>query len=61
VAKGDTEWSTTLLMLAATIMEADGSVVQEEKAILTGLAELLGFDPEAVSALSLDIKDEMYK
>ena len=60
-ANGDEEWTTTLLMLAATITESDGSVVQAEQDVMTELADLLGIDPGAVNAMSLDIKDEMYK
>ncbi|NQV98651.1 MAG: tellurite resistance TerB family protein [Rhodospirillales bacterium] len=60
-AKGDDEWTTTLLMLAATIMESDGSVVQAETDTLASLAILLEIDPKSISALDLDIKDEIYK
>ena len=60
-AKGDEEWTTTLLMLAATITESDGTVGQEETEVLTELANVLGIDPDEVSGMSLDIKDEMYK
>lgn len=60
-AKGDPEWSTTLLMLAATIIESDGRLEQSEKDTLQELGGVLGVDASAVAAMDLNISDEIYK
>jgi len=60
-AKGDSEWTTTLLMLAATIIESDGVLEQSEKDTLQELGSVLGIDASTVGALDVNISDEIYK
>ena len=60
-AKGDTEWTATLLMLAATITESDGRLEESEKQALEELASLLGVDITSVSGLDINLSDEIYK
>ncbi len=60
-AKSDEEWMTTLLILAATITEADGALDQVEKDTMVRIGRVLGFDQSMIEAMELDIKDEIYK
>ncbi len=60
-AKGDAEWTKTLLMLSATIIESDGKLEPSEKHVLRQLADSLEADVDTVKALDLNIRDEIYK
>ncbi len=60
-AKGDEEWTATLLMLAATITESDGKLEQSEKKTLEELAGILGIDADTVSGLDVNLSDEIYR
>jgi len=59
-AKDNPEWGATVLMIAATLSEADGELDADEIQTINRLGDILGLDTANIQAMEVDFKDDIY-
>jgi len=59
-AKDNPEWGGTVLMIAATLSEADGDLDADEIQTINTLGDILGLDTAQIQAMEVDFKDDIY-
>jgi len=59
--KENPDWAMTLLMISATMMEADGEIHENELEVIGQIGNMLGIDSSTVESLKIDIKDEIFR
>lgn len=58
--KGDPEWASLLIVITASVSEADGTLDESEQETIDQLCALLDIDPGSIEPINLDTKDAVY-
>jgi len=59
--KGDPEWASLLIVITASVSEADGTLDESEQEAINQLCVLLEINADEIEPIKLDTKDSVYE
>jgi len=59
--KAEPEWASLLIVITASVSEADGALDESEQETIDQLCALLEIDPDSIEPIALDTKDSVYE